>query len=452
MEKQFLVYKYKLYKQILKSLRSYYSEKSVDDKIMEMIRDAKILIDKDLYPDAIKILEKAKTIAFKYEKLSLLLEIVHWQKRIFNGWVVDEEQNEKDVVQIYEEEKCLIDKIVNANEFWCMGSKIFLSYRKHGIARTHEDILRNKVIMNHPIFKNEEQALSHFSRMVFHWSYNIYYIVVNNPKEQYKHAKKAVELMEIHPHYIADDPVRYSSRLYYLLTACKSLKKYEEFFNLNSKLKTLIIEYKLPFSVIMSIYCLNLGVYIDTGQFKKAALFLSEIQPALKERGDKNEIHELLFRANLALLYLGNKQYHEALININFALNEKKDHLPDDHYSSMRVIQLIIHFDKGNMDLLPYLAKSFYKYLIHKKQLYKTENIFIHFIRTKIDKMNTKKGQEEAFKALREELLKISNDPMEENFLKFFDIISWLESKIENRPFAEILREKSGYILEEEND
>ena len=451
MKKGFSVYKTLLYKQVLKSLKSYHSEGTIDDKIIELIRDSIILFNKALYPDAAKSLEKAKTIALKYEKHTLLLEIVYWQKKN-NVWIGQEKPNEQDNIGIYEEEKCLIDKIANANEFWYMSSMMVSSMQIHGIARNHEDILRNKAIISHPIFENEEQALSHYARMAFNFSYHFYYLITNNVKEAYKYSKKALELMEAYPHYIAENPLRYSSILRILISACTELKKYEEAFNLISKLYSLIIKYKLPFFVLMHTHVLNLSTYINTGQFKKANLFLAKIQPLLKEQEYKNEHHNLLFRANLALLHLINKQYHEALMNINFVLNENKDYLRDDHYSVMRIIQLVIHFEKGNTDLLPYLIKSFYKYLIQKKQLHKTENIFIHFLRTRIDKMNTKKDQEEAFKALREELLQIYNDPLEKRFLKFFDILSWLESKIKNRPFEEIIREKSGYISKEEID
>ena len=40
--------------------------------------------------------------------------------------------------------------------------------------------------------------------------------------------------------------------------------------------------------------------------------------------------------------------------------------------------------------------------------------------------------------------------PAEAKLLNFFYIISWLESKIKNRPMGEILREKSGYLFEKE--
>ncbi len=37
----------------------------------------------------------------------------------------------------------------------------------------------------------------------------------------------------------------------------------------------------------------------------------------------------------------------------------------------------------------------------------------------------------------------LAKEPFEAKFLDDFDFISWLESKIENRPFANIIREKA---------
>ena len=59
-EKQFGLYKHMLYKQILKSLKAFHSAKSVDDEIMELIRDAKILFDKTLYDQASTVLKGEK--------------------------------------------------------------------------------------------------------------------------------------------------------------------------------------------------------------------------------------------------------------------------------------------------------------------------------------------------------------------------------------------------------
>ena len=120
-----------------------------------------------------------------------------------------------------------------------------------------------------------------------------------------------------------------------------------------------------------------------------------------------------------------------------------------DHYSLARMFQLLIHFEKGNMGLLPYLIKSVYRYLLQKKRLYKAESILIHFLRTQLNKIKTKKDQIEAFKSLKEELDAILDDPIEAVHLENAYLIPLLESKIKNKPLEEILREKSGYVLKE---
>jgi RNase P/RNase MRP subunit POP5 len=47
-----------------------------------------------------------------------------------------------------------------------------------------------------------------------------------------------------------------------------------------------------------------------------------------------------------------------------------------------------------------------------------------------------------AFSELKEVLLNIKEEPSVKNALKYFDFISWLESKIEKRSFAELVKEK----------
>ena len=64
-------------------------------------------------------------------------------------------------------------------------------------------------------------------------------------------------------------------------------------------------------------------------------------------------------------------------------------------------------------------------------------------MRGKLPKVNTHSELIEVFKRLHKELVQLSKDPLERRFLDGFDFISWLEGKIENRPFGEIVREKA---------
>ena len=447
MKKGFSVYKTWLYEQILKSLRSYHSKRNVDDKIMELIRDAKILYDKTLYPDAGKALKKAKSLACKYEKHTLLPEIIRWQKKILNTWSIYGKTSENDIIRLFEEEKLSGHKMDNINEYWKQRALLFLSYRINGMIRAEEDIDRYHAFINVPILKNEKLALSYEAKIGFYGINAFYFSAVNNMEESYNHNKKRVALMEAHPHLIEDDPANYSNAFHNLLISTKGLDRYKEFFNMISRVKSFLRKFQLRSSVLLRICVLEFETYLEIGQFKKATLLLPEVEGVFTELTNKDEMLELFFNMNKAILYFGNKDYNKALAYLNVVMNDNRTNLRQDIYSFARIFQLIIHFEKENRDLLPYLVKSVYRYLMQRKQLHKVEDHLIRFIRIKLSKINTKSDQTEAFKALKEELVEICNDSMEAIFLELFDFVSWLESKIENRPFEEILQEKSGYVL-----
>ena len=61
----------------------------------------------------------------------------------------------------------------------------------------------------------------------------------------------------------------------------------------------------------------------------------------------------------------------------------------------------------------------------------------------KLPKAITPKDQINACKYLKKQLLLIAQDPYEGQELEHFDLISWLNSKIQNRPFAEVVKEKA---------
>ena len=132
---------------------------------------------------------------------------------------------------------------------------------------------------------------------------------------------------------------------------------------------------------------------------------------------------------------------------MNLVLNDDKDLSSILGY---RIVHLILHYELGNIDLFPYLLKPIYHELLQKEKLNKTEEALIDFIKLKINKIKNKTDEKRALKTLRNKLVEICTDPFEVKFLRnTFDYISWLESKIENRPLEEILREKSGYVPKE---
>ena len=63
-----------------------------------------------------------------------------------------------------------------------------------------------------------------------------------------------------------------------------------------------------------------------------------------------------------------------------------------------------------------------------------------------IDKINDKKEFIHSFKELKKTLIETSKYPFENSIFQYFDFISWVESKIENKSFTEIIKSKNHLI------
>ncbi len=74
------------------------------------------------------------------------------------------------------------------------------------------------------------------------------------------------------------------------------------------------------------------------------------------------------------------------------------------------------------------------------KDLNKFQKVIFEFLH-KLGKIYPSQLKKE-FKILKKKLIEVAKDPYEKRPFLYFDIISWLESKIENRSVAEVISER----------
>ncbi|MBA3704827.1 MAG: hypothetical protein H0W84_02685 [Bacteroidetes bacterium] len=170
---------------------------------------------------------------------------------------------------------------------------------------------------------------------------------------------------------------------------------------------------------------------------------ISKIEEGLEKFKDKIiKQHIFNFYLNISHTYFAVEDYSKALLWINKLFALKEINTRQDIQALARIYNLIIHFELKNSLLLPYSALSTYRFLNKRNTLYKSEKIILRFIKN----YPSLAGQQEiiaAFKELKNEISVLLNDPFEKRAFEFFDLMSWLESKIEKKSFAEIVREKA---------
>ena len=436
-----------LYKLILKSLGSYYHDGTVDLFLKERLKQIQILYAKALYKQSQKILTRVKKIAYKHEKYLQVLEILHWEHLIIRSELNFEESG-KIIKQIFREMKQVLEIIKNLNEYKELSSEIFIEYRKTGVVRSKNDADRFEKIITAEILQDENKAISYEAKYYFYGIFTNYYFAKNDILNGYEICKKHLKLIESGIEDHKENLHQYVIVFMGLLSSCLHLRKFDEF-------KTNLIKFReipdrfhekserIHERIFTSGYLHESEMYIKQGSFDKGVEIIPQMTTGLEKYADKiNSDSRMAMYYNIAYLYFGTDAYTKTSAFLNHIINDTDIEFRRDIYCFARILNLVLHYELGNDDLLEYIVKSTYRFLYKRKRLYKFETSFLDFIRQKLPKVKSNKELVGAFKELKIELEAIAKDPFEKKALEYFDFISWLESKIGNRPFAEIVKEK----------
>ena len=227
------------------------------------------------------------------------------------------------------------------------------------------------------------------------------------------------------------------------LTTILFLKKYDESDKIIKKLNALKpLSLKLQNRIRIMIFNFLLTKYILKGEFEMCFKIIPQIENQLKLLSDEErKFNEEKFNYSLSYIYLGLEEYEKALEYINKILNDKDKNTKIDLLSFAHILNLVVHYELNNTELLPYIIKNTYRFLLGKKKLYNVERQILIFIKN-IPDLLTKKQQINAFRDLKENIISITKDPFERIALDYFDFISWLESKIEGKKFPEVIKKR----------
>jgi hypothetical protein len=445
--KQLHVAKNYLYKLILKSLRNYHSELSSVSEIKNVLRDVEILYEKALYKQCRKLLLKIKKAAYVHEDHLQILEIIKWDKKIINA-EFHIGKHDKILEKVIEEEQVVLEKLGNTIDYWKLQSTMSKLIQKEGLPRNQDELEKFNKINDSPLLHNDAFALSFQSKLYF---YNIsadYSYVKGDLENDYKFSEKVLGLIESNFEKISGETHIYIEALHNYLIASNRIKKYDDFKEALKKLRNIPKNEFFGESedalvrIFVFSYSMELKMYLNTGEFVKGVMLIPEIESGLDRfKGKINRVHEIVFYYNIAYMYMGAGEYNKSLSWLNKILNSTDIDVRQDILSFARILNLVIHYELGNDDVLEYTVKSTYRYLYARKRLYKFETILLNFIR-KLPKNSSPVKLLNSFSDLREALLNISENTFEKKALEYFDLISWLESKINKTSYAEVIKSK----------
>lgn len=132
----------------------------------------------------------------------------------------------------------------------------------------------------------------------------------------------------------------------------------------------------------------------------------------------------------LARLHLEQGRHKQAKYWLNEILDHPERNQREDMSSLARILLIFIYFEQGDADLAESSSRATRKYLHRREALYEFERRILRFLEQHSFNDN---GQQllAALRTLRIDLLEIFKNPLEANVLDFFDIMGWLQTKID---------------------
>lgn len=179
---------------------------------------------------------------------------------------------------------------------------------------------------------------------------------------------------------------------------------------------------------------------ISTGEFEEGA---RELKRHLKsvDKFDKQLFIKNSFYLQYFCIYFGNGDFQNALDSLNEWISLMSGSVErKDLQSLARILNLIIHYELGNTMLLDSLLRSTYRYLNKANRLSDFERKMMSFIK-EAGKPHSKKEMQQLLETLKKDFEELSKQPSYGVF-DLFDIIAWLESKINGKPYAEAVKER----------
>lgn len=427
-----------LYEFILKSISSYHADNSERSRLNNDMEQITLLISRGLIKHSRKLISRSKKRAYLTGNYSTLIEILKSERMISRRRL--ELEKVKDINMEMDE---VWNHLQVSHSYEKLSDAMFVLIAQEGRARTDETIQQAKKILEDPLLSDETKAINYFSKLLYYLIHSHYAQLEGNVQSSYQNAKAMLNLVESQPFRLIEDQTNYISILNNLMNFTIESKKYDEVPGLLEKLRTIrpkninneVLQFYLS-------YIVEQDFFLKTGEFEKGVLLEKKIKERMETYGEKIPATiQYIFLINFSLLNFGAGNYSKCLKFLNEAMGMTNAEQNKYIQVYLKIFNLIVHFELGNEDLLPYLLRSTYRYLLKQQRIYKYENFMLQFIR-KLPKTPSTHKTKESFIELRSNLKELEQDPFEKHALGNFDIISWLESKIEKRSFSEIVKEK----------
>ncbi|PTX18280.1 hypothetical protein C8N40_10679 [Pontibacter mucosus] len=434
-----------LYKQLLSSLRLYHANQNLDIQLLEQLGHARVLYNKGLYRQCLKLLDKVKTAAKQAELQHIALAAIDFEKQIESQFITRSLSGRAD--SLSEEATELAMHVSRAHELSNLALRLYGVYIQAGHAKTQEDYAHFEAYFRENLPDIDIASASFMEKLYYYQAHVWYHYLGQDFKACYRFAQKWVNLFEDNPEMKNIQSSLYIKGLHNLLAALFNLQYYSRFEQVLQELEQFAEDEdrrhtpNTEAQLFLYGYTNRINAFFMRGDFEGGVVWLPNLLKKLEQFQQQLDPHrQLIFYFKIASLYFGSGDNETAIRYLNKIINYQDTSLRVDIQCFARILRLIAYYEAGDDYELELQIRSVYRFLGKMNDQHEMQVEIFRFLR----RLGSIPPHElkHAFVDLKEKLTVIAENPFQRRPFLYLDIISWLESKIENIPVQEIIRRK----------
>ncbi|UAY53000.1 hypothetical protein [Ferruginibacter albus] len=433
-----------LYKQVLSSLRLINDESNIDIVLHEQMDHARILYNKGLYLQSLRILDKIKEQAKAKNQLTYLQQVLFFEKNIEALYITRSLQDRAD--QLSKESDEVNNSLSLVSQLSDLSLQLYSWYINHGHARNEKEETEVQLFFKERLGEKAVLCKTFYERLYLYQSFCWAAFIRQDFLQYYRYTQKWVNLFEEEPYMIEIETAHYIKGMHNLMGSHFDLGNHQKLQETLAEFKKFcdssIVEHNINNKIQCFVYynISLLNKHFLEGSFSKGLELVPEIEEKLNEYYIYLDRHRILvFYYKIACMYFGSGDYDHTIDFLNKIINWKVD-LRSDLQCYSRLLHLIAHYEVGNYEILDHLIKSVYRFMAKMQNLSIVEEEIFKFLRTSFQLSVTRIKPE--LEKLLGKLRKHQDNRFETRAFMYLDIISWLESKLENVPVQEVLKKK----------
>ncbi|MCF8247275.1 MAG: hypothetical protein K9J37_19670 [Saprospiraceae bacterium] len=441
---QFHVLKNYLLGLIMKSLRSLSEKNDYEEQITTLLSDARILEQKGVYDLSFKKLESLKALCLKYEKYTFVIEACSMEATLLARTAINEAEEKLGAL------KNAIDRfsnlLFNINSYNDLKHRVLALYRQENRARNEATKAKLDAMLEEELMQNENLPATFHSKVAFYHSWALASLMQSELEKAKHYYKCLLEIWAGYPHFKEAHPSLYIIYSSNYLVCCHAVQDYAPFEELLNELKSLPVHTVYEEAeAFQNIYFLEQLQFMNSIMLSpllsvasKAKTLSNEIEVGLKRHGNKVvKSRELSLLHNTVVMFFALGDFNEVLhwvTKIHQALAGSDQRKEIQLFA--KLIQLVIYMEKGEHLYIDTAFKSFEYHLRKEDKMHDFEGRVTFYLKLIATKKQDKKTALQDFK---EELSQFSAQKLP----GYEEICIWVESKIKNVSFLEVMRERS---------